>query len=193
MAEIHTMPSRKGRLYKADLPLFEQLFLPLIEDPSTPQRVAGKATEVLAYLGSQTISFNKAEYIMLFPHQQRAVARMLRSSRRPAVANELWAVCFENMTRQGEISFDRALFATELGVTPHEVSKLMSELVEFGALIREGTPRRYRYFLNHHVGTRKGLTKATDDMQAKAKPLELLPLPPSERRFRSVASLRPVL
>lgn len=185
MAEIRTMPSRKGQLYKADLPLFEQLLLPLIEDPGVPARVSDAATGMLAYLGGHTISFNKAEFIMLFPHQQRAVARMLRSSRRPAVANELWAVCFQNMTRQGEIAFDRGLFAAELGVSPNEVSKLMAELVEFGALIREGTPRRYRYFLNHHVGTRQGLTKATEDMQAKAKPLELLPLPPTERRFRA--------
>lgn len=193
-ASLHTFRKRQDRLFAGDLPLFRHLLAPLIDDPATPGRIADAATRTLAHLERETVSFQQKEFVMLFPHQQRAVARMLRGSRRPAIANELWAVCFENMTRTGEVAFDRAHFAQELGITPNDVSKLMAELVEFGALLREGTPRRYTYRVNPNVGTRGGLSPALDAEQAAAPVLPFLPLGrPTERRSRAPVSVVPVL
>lgn len=179
-AEIRSF---RRKLFPGDLPVFRQLLLPLIEDPSIPARVADAAAGVLVHLDGQTVSFNRREFLMLFPSQQRAVARMLRGSSRPAVANELWAVCFENMTREGYVNFDRAFFAKELGVEPEVVSRLMLELVRFEALLRQGTRRRYRYYLNPNVGTKLGLGKALDEAQASHPALQLVP--PGEVRRRS--------
>jgi len=172
--EIHTLQVREDRLFKGDLPVFRQLLLPLMEDPSTPPRIASGVVDVLAYLDRHAIAFSRKGFVMLFPSQQLAVAKMLRGSSRPAVANVLWALCFENMTREGEVSFDRARFAAELGVGPRVVSRLMGELVAFKALLRQGTPRRFRYFVNPHVGTRQGLTEALAKQQAAAPSLALV-------------------
>lgn len=159
---------RPERLFKGDLPVFRQLLLPLLEDPALPGRIAEHAAAMLAYVDRQAVAFSRKDFVMLFASQQRAVARMLRKSSRPAVANELWAVCFENMTREGEVAFDRAFFAKELGVAPRVVSRLMSELVSFGALLRQGTPRRFRYFINPNVGTKLGLSPALEEAQRGA-------------------------
>lgn len=186
-AEIRSFRKRPERLYRGDLPVFRQLLLPLVGDPCLPKRIADAASGLLAHLDRETVPFSQKEFVMLFPSQQRAVARMLRKSSRPAVANELWAVCFENMTREGEVAFDRAFFAQELGVGPRVVSQLMLELVKFECLLRQGTPRRYRYFVNPNIGTRGGLSKALDDAQAAAPVLPLVGLGdrPTERRSRA--------
>lgn len=190
-AEIRSFRPRPDRLFKGDLPVFRQLLLPLVDDPGVPARISGMAAAMLAFSDRHSVAFSEKGFVMLFPHQQRAVARMLRKSARPAVANELWAVCFENMTLEGEVAFDRAFFAAELRISPREVSRLMSELVNFGALVREGTPRRFRYFVNPHVGTRQGLSEATAKAQAAVKPLALVELP-TERRSRARIPVEPV-
>lgn len=191
-AEIRSF--RKA-LYKGDLPLFRELLLPIVDDPARPQRINEAAQQLLAYADRLTVPFSSKEFVMLFPHQQRAVARKLRKSSRPAVANELWAVCFENMTREGMVAFDRAMFARELGVSPKVVSQLMLELVRFECLLRQGSPRRYRYYVNPHVGTKLGDCKALDDAQAAAPALELVggSALPTERRLRRSPASVPVL
>lgn len=185
---------RRTKLFNADAPVFREALLPLLEDAAQPRRVADAAVVLLAHVDRLTVPFNSKEFVMLFPHQQRAVARMLRKSSRPAVANELWALCFEHMDRDGRVAFDRALFAQELSVGPRVISRLMGELFRFQALLRTGTPGRYRYSINPHVGTQLGLSKALEKAQAGAPVLPLLPLSerPTERRSRARV-VQPVL
>jgi predicted transcriptional regulator len=76
---------------------------------------------------------------------------------------ELWALCFEHLRNDtGEILLSREEIAEKLGQPADDISKIMSELVDFGAIIRKRQrvvglkgPGMVHYFMNPKVATHR--------------------------------------
>lgn len=96
-------------------------------------------------------------------------------SSRPIVAMQLWALCFEHLDEEtGEIHHSREEIAKSVGIDAEDVSRIMSELVKMGAIIRRREriaglrgPGLVRYFMNPRVATHLAGT-ARDLAQAEA-------------------------
>jgi hypothetical protein len=117
-------------------------------------------------------------FVMLSPTQFDAVNSWLaQNSQRPVVAMGLWGKLFSRLdTRTGEILASRAELAKAASTTPQEVSRVMSQLAEVGAIIRRREPANgpVRYFMNPRVGTH--LPAVPRELaQAKAPKLKLVP------------------
>jgi hypothetical protein len=103
---------------------------------------------------------------------------LIEHSKRPLVAVRLWALCFEHLRMDtGEILLTREEMAEKVGENADNISRIMSELVEMGAIIRRRErvrgmkgPGMVRHWMNPRVATNLG-GAARDAAQAKAPPL----------------------
>lgn len=152
---------------------------------SAEQRAAGE--KLLQDLDGYTaVEAREEEFTLMTPLQYGAVVRHLRTnSARPAIACDLWAMLFRFLVPMTyEVLIDRKLFMEELGISSNELSRLLGELVKFGALRRErieGTSR-FRYKLNPHVAsvhTPPGIRQ-----REKAKWPKLVMMTTEKRQFR---------
>jgi len=111
--------------------------------------------EIVAAIDRQTAETFKWTFIMLSPSQNSAVVSWLADhSRRPIKALRLWARLFELMRHDtGEIVATRAQIADHVGITPRDVSEIMSELASINAVYRWREGRGVRYFMNANVAT----------------------------------------
>jgi CRP-like cAMP-binding protein len=171
IVELQTKPKRMradqaDRLRQALLPFEEEL----------PEQVV---RDLRHHINRLTSSRNKWTFVMLSPEQNAAVVNWLvEHSGRPLVAVRLWALCFEHLDEEtGEIHHRREQIAESLGVDPDDVSRIMSELVKMGAIIRRREriaglrgPGPVRYFMNPRVATHLAGT-ARDLAQAEAPTL----------------------
>jgi CRP-like cAMP-binding protein len=139
-------------------------------------------TEIIAAIDRETASAAGWTFVMLSPSQNRAVVSwLLEYSSRPRKAVELWTLFFEHLHRDtGEIALTRDELAAEIGETPDNVSRLMTELERIGAISRRhakvpGLRGRGRvvYFMNPRVGTHLA-GAARDKAQAVAPALRLV-------------------
>jgi hypothetical protein len=142
----------------------------------------GSLDVVYRDLDKQTSSHGKWTFVMLSPQQNRIVVKYLTEhSKRPVIAMNLWAVCFEHLCFEtGEIRLRRDEIADHLKVDTNYVSSIMSDLEECGAISRRyekvaGMKGRgfVRYFMNPLVGTHLP-GAARDEAQAKAPKLRLV-------------------
>lgn len=157
----------------------EQLRLALLP---FEEEMPNQVRDLIGHIDRQTASRNKWTFVMLSPSQNAAVVRHLRQhSKRPLVAVELWAMCFEHLrTDTGEIVITREEIAEKLGEDADNVSRIMSELEAIGAIMRKRErvrglrgPGLVRYFMNPRVATNlSGL--ARDKAQEEAPPLLVL-------------------
>lgn len=202
-ASLHRLLTRPERLRRDEGDSLRQALLPFIDDPAASPQMVQAGRQMLAEVARLTASSNRWAFVMISPVQFGAVVRHLRlNSVRPAVAVDLWTMCFRFLIPEtGEVLLRREQFADELGVAPGVVSKLMSELVAFGAVRREREridgvrgPGVVRYFVNPNAGTHLG-GQQRDAAQAAAPVLELVggTARPSERRSRAPSFGRPVL
>jgi hypothetical protein len=168
--ELRTKPDRL-RADQADK--LRQALLPF--EPDCPDHVR----ELLGHIDRQTVGRNKWTFVMLSPSQNAVVVNyLIEHSTRPMVAVRLWALCFEHLRMDtGEILLTREEMAEKLGEKPENISRIMTELVEMGAIIRKRErvkgmkgPGMVRHFMNPRVATNLGGT-ARDAAQAKAPPL----------------------
>ena len=87
---------------------------------------------------------------LIEPEGNRAVVRWLReNSDRPIAAMNLWSLLLERLHHgTGQVLLSRAELAGEVGVTPREITFIMKELADIGAVSRRPEGSRVRYFLN---------------------------------------------
>lgn len=173
MASILVLKTRPDRLRQDQADTLRQALLPF--EDQMPEAVRS----LIGHLDRQTASRNKWTFVMLSPEQNSIVVDYLADhSERPMVALKLWALCFKHLrTDTGEILLTREEIADKLRQPPQEISRIMSELVEFGAIIRKRIkvggmkgPGLVHYFMNPRVATHLA-GKERDDAQTEAPPL----------------------
>jgi len=157
----------------------EQLRQMVLAFPGLPERAAG---EIVASIDRSTAAENGWTFIMMSPaDNERVVSWLLDNSKRPQIAVRLWAKLFLHLRRDtGEIMQTRDELADAVSVKADEVSRIMTELEDIGAISRKRTkvpgmrgPGMVRYFMSPRIGTH--LTgKARDDAQTDAPLLRLV-------------------
>jgi CRP-like cAMP-binding protein len=180
MGAIVRLQTKPDRLRRDQAEELRQALLPF-ED-----QMPGAVRELIGHIDRQTASRERWTFVMLSPEQNAAVVRhLVHHSKRPLVAVQLWALCFEHLRHDtGEIMLTRQEIADKLGQKPPEVSAIMSELAEFGAIIRAGNTvihvppgaggrKLARYFMNPRVATHLA-GRERDDAQAEAPLLKLM-------------------
>lgn len=191
-AVIRRLVTRPERLRRDEAAAFRQAVLPFIDDPGSSPQMVRAARELLGEIDRRSAGSKRWEFALISPVQFGAVVRHLRlESVRPAVACDLWAMCFRFLVPEtGEVLLDRSQFLSELGISSRELSRLLSELVKFEAMRRERVPgsREYRYFVNPNAGSRNTAPAIREAEQAKWPALELVggASRPGERRSRAV-------
>ena len=140
--------------------------------------------DLFSAVSRRTASNSKWTFVMLSPAQNTAVVKhLVAHSVRPMVAVQLWALCFQHLRDDtGEVLLSRDQIAETLGELPRNVSTIMSELEDCGAIIRRRErvagmrgPGMVRYFMNPRVATHMAGTDR-DRAQAAAPPvLSLVP------------------
>lgn len=187
------MDNASARSVPSDRPLrrdqslmIEAQLAPLFE--SDDPAVLAMAAAFRADLRRSTAPDNGWDFSMIGLRENRAVVSHLRkASARPLVALEVWAVIIEHLQRDSSvIPLTRAEIAREVGVSPANVSEVMSELFKFGAILRERVPSPgvrgpgvVRYSVNPWFATRlpKGVRA---DEQAK------VPRPKMRAKLRTI-------
>jgi biotin operon repressor len=114
-------------------------------------------------------------FVMVEPNLYSAVVdRLIDSSRRPKLAVRLWALLFTKLPPDSnDVQASREELARRLGCTPDNVSEMMGELEDLGAVYRRKEGRGVRYLVHPKFGTHlKGAIR--DKAQAEAPPLRLV-------------------
>lgn len=173
MGAVIELRTRPDRLREDQASVLRQALLPFAEQmPDAVQAIIG-------HIDRQTASRNRWTFVMLSPTQNAVVVNYLaKNSQRPLVALRLWAMCFEHLqVETGEVMLRRDQLAKALGETADHVSAVMSELVTFGAIIRNRErvaglrgPGLVRYYMNPRVATHLA-GRERDDAQEAAPPL----------------------
>lgn len=185
-AEIRRLRTRPARLRQDENAALRQVLLPFLEGgdgfKTYRPEVRALSAKLVALLDRETSSLNRWTFVMLSPDQNAVVVRYLSDhSKRPLVALNLWALCFQHLrTDTGEIVLTREEIAEKLGVYAREVSEVMGELVRFGAISRQREPVAglrgpglVRYFMNPNVATHLS-GKLRDEAQKAAPILKLV-------------------
>lgn len=94
-------------------------------------------------------------FVMIGPEQNASVVRWLRAnSDRPLVALTLWSELFTALRSDtGEILLTREELAERVETSIANVSRVMTQLEEAGAISKRREGRGVRYFMNPRVGT----------------------------------------
>lgn len=170
MAQILNLRTRPERLRKGQDEALREALLPF-ED----QIPGGILRELLTLVDRRSSARNKWTFVMLSPEQNlRVVDYLAANSNRPILAMKAWALCFHHLrTDTGEIMLTREELGQKLSTTADHVSRVMTELVQFGAIIRRRQPVAglrgpglVQYFMNPRVATHLGggeRDKAQDD------------------------------
>src|SRR3954447_8837776 len=165
--ELRTKPDRL-RADQADK--LRQALIPF--EPDCPDQVR----ELIGHIDRQTASRNRWTFVMLSPSQNAVVVNyLIEHSKRPLVAVRLWALCFEHLRLDtGEILLTREEMAEKVGENADNISRIMTELAEMGAIIRKRErvkgmkgPGMVRHWMNPRVATNLG-GAARDAAQAEA-------------------------
>lgn len=185
-AEIRRLRTRPAVLRQDENELFRRALLPLrdVVDGGQPLRseVRLLASKLLVAVDRETGCEKQRSFVMLYPDQNGLVVRhLLANSARPKVAVNVWALLFEYLrTDTGEVVLSRSEIAEKLDLDPRDVSRVMTELVKFGALSRHRVPiaglpgpGAVRYFMNPNVGTHLQ-RKARETAQAGAPVLKVV-------------------
>lgn len=174
MAKIVELQTRRDHLRRDQEALVRQAVLDLEEELP-----GGVVRELLTVIDRRSASRGKWSFVMLSPHQNYiVVSHILSTSKRPLLASQLWATCFTVLRSDtGEIMLTRDELAERLETTPQNISSVMTELVEFGAIIRRRVrvknmrgPGMVQYFMNPRVATHLPGSER-DKAQDEAPPL----------------------
>lgn len=149
-----------------------QLRLALDELPDLPDDLA---TRFVTLLDRYARSESGWSFVMVEPSLFHAViVELLDHSRRPRLAVKLWSLLFSKLpSDSNEVLATRTDLARELGCSPADVSEVMGELEELGAVYRRKEGRGVRYLVHPKFGTHLA-GAARDRAQAEAPPLRLV-------------------
>lgn len=170
-ATLHRFRSKRSQLEADQGQQLRQLLLDLGERRNLP---AEAVTKIVAAVDGQTVSERGWAFVMIGPKENEAVVAWLRqNSKRPMAAMATWAALFTALRFDtGEIALTRAELAERVGIHPRHVSRIMTELVEIGAVSRVREGRQVRYFMNPNIGTHLS-GKERDEAQGDAAQLSL--------------------
>ena len=195
-AKIRFIDRPRGRLDRDEAARLRERLVDLRDDESERPTLRLMVRRLLNEVDRQAASESKWRFVMISAEDHYAVCCYLQEhSRRPALAQRLWAYILANMSFEtGEVLRSREQLAAELKVSGQVVSVLMGELVKVGAISRcyedeeTGTRvRAVRYFVNPRIATNeRGV--ARDEVQRQAAPLLKLidgAAHPSQRRSRA--------
>lgn len=110
-------------------------------------------------------------FVMVEPNLYSQIVDRLASghSKRPLLAVRLWARLFSKLPPDSnDVQATRAELAHELGCAPRDISEVMGELEELGAVYRRKEGRGVRYFVHPKFGTH--LTGAARERAQAAAP-----------------------
>lgn len=171
-ASLHRFRSRRAKLRAEQAGELRQMVMDFGDQLGLPESVVGR---VVAAVDRETFSEGRWPFMLLGIRENAAVVDWLtRNSARPGQAVRLWAHLLTAVRYDtGEIVLTRAEMAELVGCPLVSVSRVLTELVELGAISRKREGRVYRYFLNPWCGTRLG-GKARDEAQAEAAQLRLM-------------------
>ncbi len=143
---VRSLRDRRARQKAAEATEFAKLARKLGMDPAAAEDLAA------AYLADTR---NAWTFVMISPAQNAAVVRWLTgNSKRPQAAILLWAHLFEVMRNDtGEILRTREELAERVGISPQNLSRIMTELASINAVRREKREREVRYFMNSAIAT----------------------------------------
>jgi len=114
-------------------------------------------------------------FIMVEPNLYHGVVvRLFDTSRRPKLAVKLWSLLFSKLPPDSnDVQASRDDLARELGCKPNDISEVMGELEELGAVYRRKEGRGVRYLVHPKFGTHLA-GAARDKAQAEAPELRLV-------------------
>jgi hypothetical protein len=133
-------------------------------------------------IAKKTPNSTRWAFVMVSPEQNKLVVSYLsKNSKRPLLAVNLWATCFEHLHYDtGEILLTRDELADIMHEQPRTISTIMSELEKFGAIIKQkqkiGGMKGHgivRYFMHPRIATHV-TDRARDEAQAVAPKLTLV-------------------
>jgi CRP-like cAMP-binding protein len=177
MARIVRLVTRPDKLRQNQAAELRQALLPFMAE--MPEHVRA----LIGHIDRQTASRRRWTFVMLSPEQNDAVVNhILDHSKRLRGSIRVWSLCFRHLCHDdGEILLTREQIAEKVGEPAPEVSRIMSELEAFGAIIRRREriagmkgPGAVRYFMNPNVATHLPATVERDDAQAAAPQLRLV-------------------
>ncbi len=140
-------------------------------------RNMGLDDETLAKIDAKTKehaqSPEKWIFIMLSAAQNDEVIEWLQEhSKRPHKAQRVWSTVLRNLRIDtGEILQTRQELAARVGVTPQNLSQIMTELASINAIRREKDGRQVKYYLNPNIATHQGNAVARSAAREEAGPL----------------------
>lgn len=157
MAHIVEFQSRREKLRRGQDEQLREALLPFEDEIPGPI-----FRELITVIDRRTAARNKWTFVMLSPEQNSDVVGYLRdNSRYPLLALTAWAMCFAYLRNDtGQIMLTRQELADKLRAAPRDISRVMTELEQLGAIIRRRArvpgkrgPGMVEYFMNPRVAT----------------------------------------
>jgi len=159
MRNVTRLRTQKDRLQEDQADLLKQALLPFAETSPAMREAVGRLYVQIKNLTTPDPGTTEP-FVMIRPAQNRAVVDWLEAnSKRPMKAMRVWALLFDHlMPHTGQIMLTREEIAENIGIAADDVSKVMNELVKFGAIFSERErieglrgPGLVRYYMNRHV------------------------------------------
>lgn len=177
MRNVTRLKTQKDRLQEDQANLLKQAILPFAETSPAMREAVGRLYVQIKNLTTPDPGTTEP-FVMIRPAQNLAVVRWLNAnSKRPHKATEIWAILFDHlMPHTGQIMLTREEIAEIVGISADNVSKVMNELVKFGAIFSERErveglrgPGLVRYYMNRHVAE-VGSRATQDELALIPKP-----------------------
>lgn len=151
----------------------EQLELLAIKAPQLKDHISA----MIYYIkkNDDVNDYNRWAFAMIGTTEYRLVGQWLgKHSKRSGEAKSLWIALIDYLDIEtGQIRRSRQELASELEVTPNNISRIMSELESIGAIIKKKEGRGITYYMNPLIGTH--LPKIKRDLaQSQAPKLKVL-------------------
>jgi predicted transcriptional regulator len=170
VARLHQLRPKPERLRHDQADQLIQAVLPFMDG-----QMRDHARAMVDYVKRETASGSRWKFVMVSPTQNDAVVNFLADhSSRPLVAMRVWSLALRHLRDDGEIVISRDEIAEQVGEQPRNISTVMTELEQFGAISRRRErvagmrgQGPVRYYVNPLVATHLA-GQARDDAQAAA-------------------------
>lgn len=177
MRNVTRLKTRQDRLQEDQADLLKQALLPFADNGGPMGDAVGRLYIQIKNLTAPEPGTTEP-FVMIRPAQNRAVTLwLMENSKRPMKAVSVWTLLFDHlMPHTGQVMLTREEIAEQVGIAVQEVSKIMNELVTFGAIFSEREkvsgmrgPGLVRYYMNKHVAE-VGSRATQDELALIPKP-----------------------
>ena len=177
MRNVTRLKTRTDRLREDQAEQVRQALLPFFDDPTFDKDALGRVIVTVNRITTPAPGTTEP-FVMIRPAQNRAVTLwLIKNSKRPMKAVDVWTLLFDHLfPHTGQIMLTREEIAEKVGIEADNVSRIMNELVKFGAIFAEREkvagmrgPGLVRYYMNRHV--------AEVGSRATQAELDLIPKP----------------